>query len=129
VRFSVKVLGLNKSEVHLDNGTVVFFSYRTPVAAVHDSVYYRTTQKYSPTTSKHVSRWRPPYHRETKFVGEEFLATLLVRVVLGGHFEVLRDALQTAKSAIVPYMGQLPDLVMQQITEAQRLLTTETEGD
>lgn len=128
MRFSVNVLGLNKSEVRTSDGTVVFFSYKTPVAAVHRGVLYRTNQKYSPTTSKHVSRWDPPYYRETKSVSEEFLATLFARAILSEHHAGLKMALETVRTAVAPYMGQLPDIVMNKITESLNLLSTETEN-
>ena len=50
-------VGSNQTELKLNNGTVVFFSYQTPVGARIANEYYKTTQKYSRTTSKHLSRW------------------------------------------------------------------------
>ena len=49
----------NQTELKLNNGTIVFFSYETPVA-VYDSEscnYFRTSKKFSTTTSRHLNRW------------------------------------------------------------------------
>lgn len=54
----VKSLGANKTELHLNNGTIVFFSYETPVAAwLHNGGCIKTSTKYSRTTSKHITQW------------------------------------------------------------------------
>jgi len=53
----IKNLGSNKTEVVTGKWTV-FFSYRTPVAAFHQTDgYFRTTEKFSVTTSKHINQW------------------------------------------------------------------------
>ena len=54
----LKRLGSNQTEVSLNNGTKVFFSYDTPVAAqLPDYEYVRTSTKWSVTTSKHINKW------------------------------------------------------------------------
>ena len=54
----LKRLGYNQTEVSLNNGTKVFFSYDTPVAAqLPDYEYVRTATKWSVTTSKHINKW------------------------------------------------------------------------
>lgn len=54
----LKTLGSNKTELHLDNGAVVFFSYNTPVAAqLAEGGFVKTNRKWSVTTSKHISQW------------------------------------------------------------------------
>ncbi|KKN48347.1 hypothetical protein LCGC14_0653820 [marine sediment metagenome] len=54
----IKSLGANKTELFLNNGNVVFFSYETPVAAMIDGKgCVRTATKYSTTTSKHITQW------------------------------------------------------------------------
>ena len=52
-------IGANRTEMHLDSGAVVFFSYKTPVAALlaDGGGYVRTATRYSVTTSKHVNQW------------------------------------------------------------------------
>lgn len=130
MKVSVKVLGLTKSEVHLGHQTVVFFSYSTPVAAVHKGVYYQTNKSYSVTTSKHVSQWRSPHHKEVRSVPEEFLAGLLPAAVMEDQTEDVIAALKVLQSALTPHMGVLPDLVMQSITKALNLIAvTETEKE
>lgn len=54
----VKSLGNNKTELHLNNGTIIFFSYETPVAAyLCIGGFIKTDIKYSATTSKHINQW------------------------------------------------------------------------
>jgi hypothetical protein len=56
----LKQLGANRSEVSLSDGTVVLFSYSTPVAAfVEGRGYLVTETNYSVTTSKHIRTWLP----------------------------------------------------------------------
>ena len=52
----VKSLGANQTEVEI-NGRKVLFSYETSVAYKEDGKAYITSQKWSKTTSKHVSQW------------------------------------------------------------------------
>ena len=54
---SLVTLGPNRTELRLGNGTIVFFSYDTPVAAMVNGVEYCTNKKYSVTTSKHINQW------------------------------------------------------------------------
>lgn len=54
---NIKPIGSNKTELRLDNGTTVLFSYETPVAAWINGQYYKTEQKWSRTTSKHINAW------------------------------------------------------------------------
>ena len=45
-------------EVVMANGTSVFFSYMTPVAAyVPGRGYLRTAKKWSMTTTRHINAW------------------------------------------------------------------------
>lgn len=54
----VKPLGTNKTELHLNDGTIIFFSYETPVAAcLSEGGFVKTNVKYSVTTSKHITQW------------------------------------------------------------------------
>ena len=51
-------IAANQTEVSYNNGTQVFFSYRTPVAAyVPSQGYIRTAKKWSVTTSRHINMW------------------------------------------------------------------------
>lgn len=50
-------VGPNQTEIERDNGTTVFFSYKTPVAVfVPGKGALCTSTKYSRTTSKHITK-------------------------------------------------------------------------
>ena len=54
----LKRIAANQTEIVLNNGTTIFFSYDTPVAAqLPDYEYVRTSTKWSVTTSKHINKW------------------------------------------------------------------------
>ena len=51
-------IAANQTEVSFNNGTQVFFSYSTPVAAYcPDKGYIRTSKFWSVTTSRHINKW------------------------------------------------------------------------
>ena len=51
-------IAANQNEVELTNGTQVFFSYKTPVAAyLPEKGYVRTEKFWSVTTSRHINKW------------------------------------------------------------------------
>ena len=50
----IKPIASNQTELHLNDGTVVLFSYQTPVAVNYaEGGFARTSTKWSKTTSKH----------------------------------------------------------------------------
>lgn len=54
----IRSLAANQTEVTLNDGTIVFVSYETPVAAfVAGRGILRSEQYYSRTTSKHINAW------------------------------------------------------------------------
>lgn len=53
----LNTLGSNQTEVIFNDNTVVFFSYKTPVAAWVNGKFYRTSKKWSVTTSRHINKW------------------------------------------------------------------------
>ena len=54
----IKPIASNQTELHDNSGTIVLFSYETPVAAILPSGRaVRTSTKYSVTTTKHVNKW------------------------------------------------------------------------
>lgn len=54
----LKSFGANRTEVDLGNGLTVFFSYKTPVAFFREGLgYFKTSTKWSVTTSKHINQW------------------------------------------------------------------------
>jgi len=47
----------NLNEVITD-GMIILFSYKTPVAVrIGHNEYYRTSTKWSQTTSRHINKW------------------------------------------------------------------------
>jgi len=54
----LRPLGANVTEVETDN-VVVLFSYSTPVAYMDkgSGQFFRTTERFSNTTSKHINKW------------------------------------------------------------------------
>ena len=54
----IKPIASNMTELVLNDGTVVLFSYETPVASITpDGEHHRTEKKWSVTTSKHIGKW------------------------------------------------------------------------
>ena len=51
-------IAANQNEVTINDGTQIFFSYRTPVAAyLPHKGYVRTEKFWSVTTSRHINKW------------------------------------------------------------------------
>tara|TARA_R100000008_G_C3428809_1_gene88585 strand:- start:106 stop:345 length:240 start_codon:yes stop_codon:yes gene_type:complete len=56
----LKQLGNNKTELTIGTITgkiIIFFSYETPVAGYDHKGAFKTDQKYSATTTKHVNEY------------------------------------------------------------------------
>ena len=53
----LRPIASNMTQLDLADGTSVLFSYRTPVACLTDNGYYRTSKKWSVTTSRHINKW------------------------------------------------------------------------
>ena len=49
-------IGSNMTEVEV-NGKSIMFSYQTPVAGYDNQGAFRTSTKYSVTTSKHINKY------------------------------------------------------------------------
>ena len=49
----LRPIASNMTQLDLADGT----SYRTPVACLTDNGYYRTSQFWSVTTSRHINKW------------------------------------------------------------------------
>jgi hypothetical protein len=52
----------NMTEVEMNGGLTVLFSYRTPVACIWTDgeggrVLYKTAKRWSSTTTRHVNKW------------------------------------------------------------------------
>ena len=53
----LKNQGPNQSELILENGSHILFSYETPVAVSTVDGLFVTDQWYSSTTTKHINKW------------------------------------------------------------------------
>ena len=61
----LKQIGANQTEVQLNDGTQIFFSYEQAVCVIIEAMHLGkkqtrvcvTTEKYSRTTSKHINKW------------------------------------------------------------------------
>ena len=61
----LRQVGSNQSKISFADGREVFFSYETPVAAfIPDLGYVKTSQKWSRTTSRHISNYSKAYAHE-----------------------------------------------------------------
>ena len=49
-------VGSNMNEIEVD-GKSILFSYKTPVAGYDDQGAFRTDEKFSVTTSKHINKY------------------------------------------------------------------------
>ena len=68
-------IAANQTSVSFNDGTEVFFSYKTPVAAYLPSKGYVKTEKfYSVTTSRHINKYLPT--KDVPTVSETFLKQL-----------------------------------------------------
>jgi len=56
----------NVNELNVHDGLTVLFSYKTPVAAIVDSMRYRTSYKWSKTTTRHINQWLNGGHAQEK---------------------------------------------------------------
>ena len=66
----------NQNQLNLNDGTQVFFSYKTPVAAyVPELGYVRTVKKWSTTTSRHINKWLEGIN--AKEIDQQFLFDLV----------------------------------------------------
>ena len=54
----LRQLGSNQTELSLNNGNSIFFSYETPVAGYQsEDGFFRTETYYSKTTSRHINQY------------------------------------------------------------------------
>ena len=72
----LRQIGSNQTELSLNNGNSIFFSYETPVAGYSDDIgFFRTATYYSKTTSRHINA----YLGDVAFseVPDQFIADLV----------------------------------------------------
>ena len=73
----LKQIGSNQTELTLNNGNSIFFSYETPVAGYSDEIgFFRTATYYSKTTSRHINQYLPDVDNVTE-VPEEYIVDLV----------------------------------------------------
>lgn len=78
----IKPIGSNQTELHTIEGTIVLFSYETPVAAMLPSGrYIKTNVKYSRTTSKHINLWLRGVLSNVEEVPQEQLDNMVKGVI------------------------------------------------
>lgn len=60
----IKSIAKNQTELHIKKNNkylsdiIIFFSYQTPVAChIQGQGFFKTAEKWSVTTSKHISKW------------------------------------------------------------------------
>ena len=69
-------IAANRTQLNLNDGTEIFWSYETPVAAkLPNYDYIRTATKWSTTTTKHINQWLEGVHAKT--VDQEILNNLV----------------------------------------------------
>jgi hypothetical protein len=71
----LRQVGSNQTILIIDADTTVLFSYETPVAALVRGTYFRTSEKYSTTTSRHISQWLGGVRAESR--DPEFFTSLV----------------------------------------------------
>lgn len=56
---NLKPIASNMTEVTLNDGTCILFSYKTPVAAMKADwkTAVKTSKKWSNTTTRHINKW------------------------------------------------------------------------
>ena len=68
-------LGNNQAELSINSVGTVLFSYNTPVAARTPEGIFKTSKKWSNTTSKHINAWLNGARAEEK--PQEFFDNLI----------------------------------------------------
>ena len=54
---NIKHIGANQTELSINSVGTILFSYDTPVAAKTPEGTFKTSKKFSKTTSKHINAW------------------------------------------------------------------------
>ena len=76
-------IAANMTELNT-NGMTVLFSYKTPVAAMVDEglgfVFYRTSKRWSNTTTRHINKWLGTYGKVADDKPQEYFDSLIAGV-------------------------------------------------
>ena len=76
--FKLKKIGSNMSTLLMTEGTVILFSYETPVAALLPSGrYVKTSKKWSATTTKHINKWLVGVFAPVEEVEQDFFDAII----------------------------------------------------
>ena len=82
----IEKIGSNQTLLKLKNGVEILYSYSTPVAGYNpydeDGAYFRTTKKWSKTTTRHINKY------------------------LGGHGIEILHSYSTPKNKVATYYDQ-----------------------
>ena len=75
----LKQIGSNQTELTLNNGNSIFFSYETPVAGYNDEIgFFRTSTYYSKTTSRHINQYfKHVDENDINVVPDEYIVALV----------------------------------------------------
>jgi hypothetical protein len=84
-KLSLRQVGPNQTELHIGDA-VVFFSYETAVVAYIRGQWFRTAQKHSVTTSKHINQYLGSINAQSR--DQEWFDHILADVQLCGGAEV-----------------------------------------
>ena len=72
----LKPTGSNQTELHKKDGTIVFFSYETPVCVyIPDNLILVTNKKYSNTTSRHINQWLEKQSSKVEYKDQTIIDT------------------------------------------------------
>jgi hypothetical protein len=76
--FKLKSIGSNMATISTVDGTVILFSYETPVAALLPSGrHVKTSKKWSPTTTKHINKWLVGVSSPVEELDQNFFDSLI----------------------------------------------------
>ena len=74
----LRPIASNMTQLDLSAGTSVLFSYQTPVACLTDNGYYRTSKKWSVTTSRHINQYfKHVDENDINVVPDEYIVALV----------------------------------------------------
>ena len=63
----LKLIASNMTEISINSVGTILFSYETPVAAYTPDGIFRTSKKWSSSTSRHINKWL----RDEGFIAQE----------------------------------------------------------
>ena len=72
----LKTIASNMTELNF-NGVSIMFSYDTPVAGWDDQGSFRTSEHYSPTTSKHINKYLGKDKDIARTVSQSYINSLV----------------------------------------------------